>query len=275
MKKQTDGDILKFLVDYLWKEMSDQSSNFFLPKLLSSQDISYDPYIAGDWDMGALPDSTNTVCTINFEPGTCIGLPTLQLSDVEIKGLYNLQPTQGMPEVNDTNVKATLNFCTLPMGTPYVTSQYITVTGNYLYSQLCKADNDEHQYITDGRGTFTTYIFEAQGYGDMDIVPDPNDPDNKLMVIMNEMKMIVNSTTSLNLCNAPGAPKNSNICISIQMDSGTSYNFLANKAANYKTVSDTIISKINEKLQDPKALKDISAMLTKQINNLAENLKEN
>lgn len=272
MKTVNDEPILEFLVNYLWKKMPDQSSDLFLPKLLTGQNTSYDPYPAGNWDVGSLPESTDTVCAVGNDSGTCIGDPNLDLSEVVVKGLYNLQPSKESPIVNNTNVKATLDFCTLPMGTPYITSQYITITGNYLFTQLCKSDENSNQYTIKGTGTFIAQIFQAQGYGDMDIIPDPADPDNKLKVIVNEMRIIANPTSTLNLCTAPGTNRNVNICISIKMESGPNYNFMVNQVLNHDTISNKMIDSINDTLTNKEALEDLGDMLTTQINNILNGL---
>ena len=58
------------------------------------------------------------------------------------------------------------------------------------------------------------------------------------------------------------------------MDSSSDYNFLANQAANYQTVTQDILDNINKKLKDPKALQDLSTMLTTQINNIFHGMKK-
>jgi len=265
--KLTDEPILKFVINYLWSQMPVKSSQFFLPKLLGEQESTYDPYYVGNWNIGLLPDNNDAVCSRGSNPGSCIGNPTLDLSEVVIKGLYNLQPSDEKPVVTDTNVKASLNFCTLPMGTPYVTSQYITVTGRYLYTQLCKDSNGNEQYTIHGTGSFTATIFTGKGIGDLDIIPDPND-NTKLKVVAKQISIEVPPTSDSKLCTAEGAPKNSNICISVKMDSGSDFNFLANQAANYKLLSTMIVQNINNKLADPNALNDLGNMLTNQVNHI-------
>lgn len=265
--KIADEPILKFVINYLWSQMSVKSSEFFLPKLLGEQESTYDPYYVGNWNIGELPDSNDAVCTRGNNAGSCVGNPTLSLNEVVIKGLYNLQPGTEKPIVNNTNVKAALNFCTLPMGAPYVTSQYIAVTGRYLYAQLCKDINDNDQYPIQGTGSFTATIFTGKGEGDIDVIPDPND-NTKLKVVVNRISIEVPPTSDTKLCTAEGAPQNSNICISVKMDSGSDFNFLANQAANYKLVSTMIVKNINDKLADPSALNDLGNMLTKQVNHI-------
>jgi len=258
--------ILQFIINYLWTQMTQESSQFFLPKLLSQQNDSYDPYNVGEWDMGTLPESNDAVCMSGNDMGSCVGHPTLKLTNVVIKGLYNIQPGADKPVVNNSNVQATLDFCTLAPG-PYVTSQYIVVTGNYTYTQLCKDSQDPNQYTTTGTGSFDATVFTGQGTANFDIAPDPNSPTN-LIVTVNSMGVIMPATTATPNCSAPGASKNSNICISISMDGNNEYNFLANQAANYAKVSSEIVSNLNLKLQDPKALADLGTVLTQQVNNI-------
>lgn len=265
--KLTDEPILKFLVNYLWGQMSIQSSQFFLPAILAKQANSYDPYAAGDWDLGVLPDNNDAVCLRDSDPGTCVGNPTLQLSGVVIKGLYNLQPNATRPVVTNTNVRATMDFCTLPVTAPHVTSQYVVVTGRYTYTQKCQSADGTEKFTTQGSGTFTATIFSGQGSGDMDIIPDPKDP-SKLKVVVNAMTLGIPATYAGKLCTAPGASSSSNICISIQMDSGSDYNFLANQAANYKRVSEMIVTNINNKLTDTNVLTDLGNVLTGAVNNI-------
>jgi hypothetical protein len=272
MKNVKDEPILKFLVDYMWGQMSVQSSPFFLPKILSTQQHSYDPYDVGEWNLGTLPQNNDAVCIRGNTPGHCIGNPSLVLSSVVITGLYNLQPGSDQPAVNDTNVQGTLNFCTLPMGTPYVTSQYITINGRYLYTQYCQDDSakkksgNNNDYYVNGTGSFTCQIFQAAGSVNMDITA--SEDGKSLVVTVHTMEFDAPLTIPGSLCTAPGANNNSNICISIQMDNSSDYNFLANQAANYQTVTQDILDNINKKLKDPKALQDLSTMLTTQINNI-------
>lgn len=267
MANVKDEPILKFLVNYLWGQMSIQSSQFFLPAILAKQANSYDPYSAGDWDLGTLPDNNDAVCLSGNDPGTCIGNPTLKLSGVVIKGLYNLQPNATRPVVTNTNVKASMDFCTLPVTAPHVTSQYVVVTGRYQYDQECLSSDGKSKFPVEGTGSFTATIFSGQGSGDLDIIPDPND-SSKLKVVMNSMTLGIPATFAGKLCTAPGASSNSNICISIKMDSGPDYNFLANQAANYKKVSEMIVTNINQKLTDPNVLTDLGKVLTNAVNNI-------
>jgi hypothetical protein len=266
MLKANDEPILQFIVNYLWGQMVIPDSQFFLPKMLSEQQTSYDPYHVDEWDMPQLPEKVDAACNDDDHLGKCDGYPSLKLKDVTIKGLYNLQPGANKPTIKNTNLETTLNFCKLPPG-KYVTSQYITVTGSYIFTQKCTPLMGGDDYTVIGNGTFEAQIFEAQGYGNMDIIPDPDHAD-RLLVRVNAMALIAGPTTTVATCTAPGAQKNSNICISIHMSSGDQFNFLANQAANYDQVSKAMVDNINAKLRDPGALKDLSNMLTEKVNNI-------
>lgn len=261
-----DEPILEFIVNYLWKEMVKPDSQFFLPKMLSEQQTSYDPFSVGEWNMHELPNRVDAACLEEGRAGVCTNNPTLVLDNVLIKGLYNLQPTPGKPNLNNTNLQAYLDFCTLEPG-KYVTSKYITITGNYTYTQGCKPLMGGNDYTVVGKGTFEAQVFEAQGYGNMDIIPDPNNPE-RLLVRVNAMSLIAPVVTTKATCSAPGAQKNSNICISIHMSSGDQFNFLANQAANYTKVTELMLKNINDRLQQPEALKDLGDMLTDKVNNI-------
>lgn len=267
MSNEKDEPILQFIVNYLWGQMVIPDSQFFLPKMLSEQQTSYDPFLVGEWNMHELPNKVDAACNSSSQLGVCTDFPSLDLKNVVIKGLYNLQPTANKPTLNNTNLQTTLNFCTLQPG-KYVTSQYITVTGDYTYTQGCKPTIPPGKdYTVVGTGTFEAQIFEAQGYGNMDIIPDPNNKD-RLLVRMNAMALIAPPTTKVSTCSAPGAQKDSNICISIHMSSGNQFNFLANQAANYKQVSEMMVKNINTRLADPEALKNLGNMLTEKVNNI-------
>lgn len=266
MPTVNDEPILKFIVDYLWKQMVLPDGQFFLPKMLGEQQTSYDPYHVDEWNMKQLPQKVDAACNDETQVGKCDGFPTLVLQDVTIVGLYNLQPGTQKPDLTGTNLKGTFNFSTLPPG-KYVTSQYITVTGNYIFTQQCTPLMGGNDYTVIGKGTFEAQIFEAQGHVDMDITPDPANPD-RLLVTVNSMSLDAAPTTTVATCTAPGAQKNSNICISIQMSSGDQFNFLANQAANYDKVSKAMVDNINAKIQEPGALQDLGKMLTEQVNNI-------
>ncbi|TCJ13571.1 hypothetical protein EPD60_12295 [Flaviaesturariibacter flavus] len=268
MNKATNEPILTFLVNYLWRQMPDPNSPFFLPRMLGQQAHQYDPYHVDAWDLGTLPQSNDAACISGTTAGSCVGYPSLRLTDVVVKGLYNLKPGADMPVITDTNVKGTLNFNQLAPG-PYVTSQYLTIIGRYRFDQKCKTDSTpEQDFGVEGTGTFTAQVFIAQGTIDMNIDPDPAHP-GQLMVTVNKMELIAPPDTGAQkLCKADGAARNSNICISVQMDSGPDFNFLANQAANYKKVSTAIIDNINNTLSSPGTLSDISNMLTQQVNHI-------
>lgn len=267
MSQVADEPILQFIVNYLWKQMKIPDGQFFLPKMLGEQQTSYDPFHVGEWNMHELPNRVDAACNSGSQLGVCTDNPTLVLDDVLILGLYNLQPSTDKPNLKDTNLQANLDFCTLEPG-KYVTSKYITVTGSYTYTQGCKPLVGSGQdYTVVGKGTFEAQIFEAQGYGNMDIIPDPNQPD-RLLVRMNAMALIAPPTTKKATCNAPGGHKESNICISIKMSSGDDFNWLANQAANYEKVTELMLSNINNRLADPQALKDLGNMLTEKVNNI-------
>lgn len=262
-----DEPVLKFLIDYLWKKMVIPDSDFFLPKMLSEQQNSYDPFHVGEWNMHELPNRVDAACNSGSRLGVCTDNPTLLLDNVLIKGLYNLQPTSDKPKVNNTNLETYLDFCTLEPG-KYVTSKYITVTGSYTYTQGCKPlVGGGPDYTVVGKGTFEAQIFQAQGYGNLDVIPDPQHPD-QLLVRMNAMALIAPPTTKVAACTAPGGHKDSNICISIKMSSGDDFNWLANQAANYEKVTELMLSNINKRLADPVALKNLSDMLTNKVNHL-------
>jgi hypothetical protein len=268
MEKAFDEPILQFIINYLWGQMSQPASEFFLPKLLASQQSSYDPYEVGHWDLGTLPEKVDAACNSQTQLGKCSDYPTLVLDNVLIKGLYNLQPSGAAPKVNGTNVQVMMNFNKLPPG-QYVTSQFVTITGNYTYTQGCTPTMPPgpNNYTVVGTGTFTAQIFEAQGYANIDIIPDPND-GSKLLVRVNAMSLIAPPTTTVAKCTAQGAKSNTNICISIQMSSGNQFNFLANQAANYAQVTKMMVDRINNQLANPGALQDLGNMLTRQVNNI-------
>ena len=245
---------------------------FFLPKMLSEQQTSYDPFNVGEWNMQELPNRVDAACNSEGQIGVCTDNPSLLLQNVWIKGLYNLQPTPEKPIIKDTNLQTTLNFCQLDPG-KYVTSKYITITGDYTYTQGCKPLMGGNDYTVVGKGTFEAQVFQAQGYGNMDIIPDPKNPD-RLLVRMNAMTLIAPPTSAVSTCTAPGAQKNSNICISIKMSGGDQFNFLANQAANYAKVTELMVSKINDRLSQAEALKNLGDMLTDKVNNIFSMKKE-
>lgn len=259
---------LQLLIDYLWARISDPTSAFFLPALLSNQPQKYDPLTVASWPLGTLPQNDDQVCITNQYNGTCVGNPTLLLTNVVVKGLYNIQPVLNAPPpaVSNDSFTTSLQFSTLAANAPYVTSQYIVVTGQYQYNQLCQANTGTNpQYPIQGTGTFTATMFISQVSGTLTI---GSNTDNSLSVTLSNVQFTAPATTTQSLCTAQAANPHSNICIAIQMDGSGDYDFLANQAANYEEVTQSLISNINTVLSQSSTLASINAALTEQFNNI-------
>lgn len=266
---KVETSLLQFIVNWLWGQMSQSSSNYYLPDLIYNMDNhNYDPYTAGDWNVGQLPQSIKAACISGSSQGNPTDNPTLDLSVVSLAGLSNVLPHGNPPIVqSDSTFTALVDFGVVAN---WKTANMITISGQYSFAQDCLGTFGplkDKNYQTNGYGNFTVQVFEAQGSLDISVTPDPSDPNNKLVVAVSNVILKVPAASTKANCQASGSSQNTNLCITIKSTSGEDVDFLAGQAANQSRVSQQMVSQVNTLLNAEGNLDSLNKTLTDAINN--------
>jgi hypothetical protein len=280
-----NGDPFTSFLNELEGELSDPSSNMYLPRLVLEQQPPYDPYMAAPWTFGSIqppegPVLAKSICgaigvaqqpsqiwiatPANNSPAPKYPLPYLVLTNVQVVGLANVKLASLVADPpNSFNLKATINFGLLT-GTapdhnnnPYPLSPNIVVTGSFSLGQSCcqitppnktscsGPSNDEV-----GTGTFTTTIKGSSGSALFEISFQSQAPE--LLVNVTDMQFTSGPiSTTVVIDNIPNA---------------SVWDQQAQAAFNNSTTQALIVGQINQVLGGTSAQQTLSSVLQSSMN---------
>lgn len=264
---QPPDPILKFFLQKMKGYMNDPSSKLYLPKLIQNQtDPRYEPYtLHGAWqlpDSAVLTKVTEAIC-IGTMSKTCLdsaatASPNLRLSDpggmpfadpwpFRIAGLSNLT-------IGDIRMDGGETFTASAFVGGIAELPFLTVSGNFVLSQSCRCVDDGDRWTAMGYGTFSYGIKAVTATLTATAYVATSGPNANYLAVRVDKLGVTADTASDKLV----------VSVSVKTFSGADEEMWGSTIHDVlvsKTMADTIVRKVSEKLDEPGTRRDFETQL--------------
>lgn len=265
-----DGTPFEFIIDLIYNTITDESSKYYLPKIVAEQKKPcYEPYEVDKFGVD-LNKADATVCVNGCDDciyiPNPIGLPDVTMTNSEFAGFSNcsapVKPTIISQDHNSGVVELNLVFSSLK-SEPYPLK--VTVAGNFDYSQkCCKTDKQQkctgEDFEAKGDGTFLLQVLESSSSVKATITTNGTNVD-----------IAISSLTYVAPVFSDPQKQHRNMkVLKITGDKGY-VNQSFKHDLNLPETLTQIITNLNKQMNHPPSLKILSTQITNVVNNLLNN----